>query len=816
MQQNLNVTFKKLKSITKKTVETTYDFGVKTTHRIIAKHVESKNAFYTSNCSHSDCEEFVRAKQTSGTLTKFNISVVLTDDFMRAVENDEFFDQGFNGIVYKRIKARDLYKLIMQSCYDRAEPGVLFADNMMKNNPIAYLGKVSATNPCVIDSTIIAVADGRNGVSIKQLTEEAKDVLVYSFNRETNKFEIKTGRNPRKTGENREVWKLILEDDSYLIATPDHKIPTKNRSDVSLKDLQTSDQLFSLTGIKKIKRLEFFGNEDVYNITVDDNHNYIVNTSSDDGICINNCGEVPGLASIGTVCLLGSLNLTQYVKIKEDRTTYFDFDEYCNDIKIFTRMLDNVNDLTYSPVSSYQWVIDNLRQIGMGINGLGSTLVMLGIRYDSQEAVEFSKKVCQLRENLAWQTSALLAKEKGAFGAYNKELFESTEFFKSDRISEDTKKLLRKYGARNAKVSTVPPLGNSSILSDITSNGIEPIFLLEYERKVICQVWPEGLNCENVKSVLKYFKEKDFEYWRGNYNSKEYYYEPHNRGLCEINIVRDYGYQWLLENFPNKDHSNYLVTTKELKIDDHLNIQAVVQYYNSQSVSKTCNLPNDYLFDDFQNLYMKAWKLGLNGFTTYREGSMESVLSDINKASKREIIAKDIKLPDEFINGSTHIIKREGKKFYLHFSYLPEDSNKQFPIVLWIYTNAQYEPEELKICNKAARNLSKLALDCGVEREIVKESVTKANKDYPHNRLGRMVSLCLRHNIPREDILVSLMGIDGDNISTLLTAVRKFLSQTLSDGTVLKGLKCPHCGGRVITEGGCQRCIDCSDYSACG
>ena len=168
------------------------------------------------------------------------------------------------------------------------------------------------------------------------------------------------------------------------------------------------------------------------------------------------------------------------------------------------------------------------------------------------------------------------------------------------------------------------------------------------------------------------------------------------------------------------------------------------------------------------------------------------------------------------INGSTHIIKREGKKFYIHFSYLPDDSSMQFPICIWIYTNTKYKADELTVCNKAARILCKLALNCGIEKSIVKEAVEKANQDYPHNRLGRTISLCLRHNIPREDILVSLVGIDGDNISTLLTSIRKFLAQTLSDGTILKGLKCPHCGGRVITEGGCQRCIDCTNFSACG
>lgn len=361
---------------------------------------------------------------------------------------------------------------------------------------------------------------------------------------------------------------------------------------------------------------------------------------------------------------------------------------------------------------------------------------------------------------------------------------------------------------------------NSSVITG-TSNGIEPLFNLDYERTVICKKWPDGLNKDNIKDILKYNKAKDYEFWRGLYNGKTYHYEPHNRGLCEVSIVRDYGYQWLLDNFPEEDHTPYLSTVANLDIDDHLNIQEVAQHFNNQSISKTCNLPSSYPFEEFKNLYHSAWEKGLNGFTTYREGTMESVISNIKKTeNERGIITKDIKLPNKLLNGPTSIIKRQGCKFYIHFSYLPEDTNMEFPIVMWIYTNTKYKGEDLKICNKAARNLGKLALEKGIEESIVTSTLDKAKTDYPHNRMGRMVSLNLRHNVPREDILAALMGIDGDNISTLVTAVRKFLSATLPDGTRLKGVKCdnPDCTGsryNVILESGCKKCLDCG-ASSCG
>lgn len=624
---------------------------------------------------HPDIEEFVRAKQESGKLTKFNMSVVVSDAFMRAVKNDKFWKLIWKGKTVKKVKARELYDLIMKSTYNRAEPGILFVDNMDKNNPIQYLGKCNATNPC---------------------------------------------------------------------------------------------------------------------------------------------GEIPGNPLMTTVCLLGSINLTQYVefcKENNDNFSNFDIEQYKKDIAIFTRMLDNVCDLSNLPLPTYEWAVKNLRQFGMGINGLGSTLLMLGIPYNSKKAIEFTKKIKQLKENITMQTSALLAKEKGAFGLFNYEQFSQTSYFKSNRLTDETKELIKKYGIRNAKTTTNPPLGNSSLFCDNVSNAIEPIFALETERKVICE-WPEGLNIDNVKKTLTKKTKKDFVYWEGKYNGIKYYYEPHNRGLCEVYILRDYGYQWLLDNFPKKKKEDFVVTVKDLEIDDHLNIQEIVQYYCNQSVSKTINLPYKYSFEKFKELYFNTWKRGLIGVTTYRAGSMESVMESLENAEeKKEIIKKGVTLPTEFINGNTKTIKKEGMKFYIHFSYIPDDREMKYPIAIWINTN---NVGDTKACNKACKSLARLAIGCGLSVKTVEDVWDKCLGNTTHNRLGRMISLCLRHNIPREDILVALAGIEGDNISTLLSAVRKFLAETIENGTMLVGIKCPSCGSDdLIMEAGCFKCNDCN-YCGCG
>ena len=653
---------------------------------------------------HPDIEEFVRAKQTPGVLTKFNISVMVDDKFMQAVEDDDFYDLHFNGVVYKRIKAKELYELIMQSTYNRAEPGILFYDNMQRNNPIAYLGDINATNPC---------------------------------------------------------------------------------------------------------------------------------------------GEIGGNPKTSTVCLLGSINLTQY--IGKDRK--FNWDAYKADVEVFARMLDNVNDLTYTPLAQYQWATKNIRQYGMGINGLGSALYMMGIAYNSPEAIEFTDQVNWWKEEICWRTSALLAAEKGPFPAYNEKFLETHWFTKFTRISDETKALIREHGVRNAKTTTNPPLGNSSIVCDIISNGIEPVFMHEYQRKYIADKWPDGLSVDNVKLFLSETKEGDATVWQGKYNDVMYHYEPHNRGLCIIENVRDYGYQWVLDNYPEdiinltlteaypvvgdtqefQDlmdagyktvslKNNYLVTTENLTVEDHVNIQVVTQRNINQSVSKTANIPNDYPFEDFKQLYLNAWKKGLNGFTTYRDGSMEAVLTKIEKDKKvdevtRPIIKSGLRLPDTYLNGPGKIVEKEGMKFYMHLSYHPEDSNMEYPIALWINTN---HTGETVAANAAVRELVKLLRSFEIEEELIQKQLDKVKGTPSHQRVSRMVSMCLRHNLPITSVIGAIDNLEEDYISSMLTAVRKFLSSQVKDGSPVIGKKCLSCGSeKIIFESGCNKCLDCGSGS-CG
>jgi len=974
---------------------------------------------------HPDIEEFIRAKQESGKLTKFNTSVAVTDAFMEAVINDTMWDLKWNGKTVKRVKATDLYNLIMKSTYNRSEPGIVYVDNMDKNNPISYLGKCNATNPCVCKGTLVSTSMGllpvediikgdiiqttlgEGGVCDIEIHED-EDIYRVMFsdgfyqdvtkghifhtmdgnieNRKTwdnerrlselkvgdyvrkqwynnypqgsndlgrdagllvglylgdgcfsnnNGFNIScnsnednsyikslyenfdgkcridkssgdgvryymTGRNKfltelfarvgvtnknidisklvntnkdficglidglissdgnvnttsrypqirfkntsidihtllkhlflfvkadyklyksadagethlidgREVTRNLDIFEGVIDNDSILNMYDAISYISHGNKNDKLKDIIKTKQLNGVKWKTKVISIDYIGKDTVYDLYEPDADDW-----NHEGYVSRGCGEIPGNPDMTTVCLLGSINVTQYVFINEKGEPEFNWDQYSLDIRVFTRMLDNVCDLSILPLPSYEWVVENLRQFGMGLNGLGSALLMLGIPYDSPEGVEFTKKAKQMKENLTMQSSALLAKEKGAFPLFEYDKYSKTEYFKSDRLWPDTKKMIKKNGLRNAKTTTNPPLGNSSVVCDYVSNGIEPIFSIESERKVICE-WPDGLTSANVKKLLTEKKKKDFVYWVGEFNGKRYYYEPHNRGLCEIYILRDYGYQWLLDNFPERKKDKCVVTSNDMDIDAHMNIQEKVQYYCNQSVSKTINLPNKFSFAKFKELYIDAWKRGLIGVTTYRAGSMESVIESLEDAEqKMEIIKKGVKLPSEFVNGVTKTIKKEGSKYYLHFSYLPEDKELRYPVAMWIYTN---QTGEVRVCNKACKALGKLSIECGIDAKIVEETWDKCLGDSAHNRLGRMISLGLRHNIPREDILVSLSGIEGDHISTLLTAVRKFIAETIEDGKEIVGMVCPSCGSdKLIMQSGCFTCNECS-YAGCG
>lgn len=410
-------------------------------------------------CDHPDILEFISAKSDPNELRHFNLSVLVTDDFMKAVKEDaewelvfplatEEADAQHHDIierrfgrsqdpvrcrVYQRVKARDLWQRIIKNAYDFAEPGVLFEDTINRMNNLWYREWISATNPC---------------------------------------------------------------------------------------------------------------------------------------------GEIP-LPPYGA-CNLGSINLTQFVINPFTDQADLDWMGIEKTSAVATRFLDNVIDVSRYPLKAQREEAKGTRRIGLGVTGLADALVMLGIRYGSQDAFGIAEKVMRLIAYTTWNTSAELAAEKGSFPCYDAIRYAEGKFVGS--LPAELHQKIATHGMRNSHHNTIAPTGTISLLANNVSSGIEPIFSDSYERNVLL---PDGQR--------KNFAVTDYalRLWRKIH--------PGHHALPPA---------W--------------VDSKSLPPEEHLRMQQAMQPYIDNAISKTINLPEEFPFEQLHEIYSKAYELGLKGCTIYR------------------------------------------------------------------------------------------------------------------------------------------------------------------------------------------------------
>lgn len=300
----------------------------------------------------------------------------------------------------------------------------------------------------------------------------------------------------------------------------------------------------------------------------------------------NPCAEQP-LPPYGCCCL-GSIDLTRFIDRPFEKNASFNEAAFSEVARVATRMLDNVLDVTVWPLPQQQEEARSKRRVGLGFTGLGDALVMLNLRYDTQEARDMAEKISILMRDTAYDASVELAKERGAFPLFNADLYLSGQTFAS-RLPASLKERVRTHGLRNSHLLSIAPTGTISLaFADNASNGIEPAFSWSYTRK---KRMPDG-------------------------SFKEYAVEDHAWRL----------YRHLRgENTPL---TPAFVTALEMSAQAHESMVAAVAPYIDTAISKTVNVPADYPYADFQHLYMEAWQSGLKGLATYRPNSvLGSVLS---------------------------------------------------------------------------------------------------------------------------------------------------------------------------------------------
>jgi ribonucleoside-diphosphate reductase alpha chain len=289
----------------------------------------------------------------------------------------------------------------------------------------------------------------------------------------------------------------------------------------------------------------------------------------------NPCGE-QNLPDYGCCCL-GSTNLTRFVREPFTARARFDFEAYAKVVTVGVRFLDDVLDVTQWPLEQQRREAQQKRRIGQGFFGLGDAMMMLGLRYGSDDSVAFTEAVAACLRDAAYRASIELAKEKGAFPLFDAEKYLASGF--AQRLPDDIRNDIRAHGIRNSHLLSIAPTGTMALtFGDNASNGIEPAFLFSYQRKI---------------------RQAD--------------------GSHTVQDVEDYAYRLFKANGGDPTQlPAAFVTTKDLTVDDHLRVLAAAAKYIDASISKTINCPEDMSLADFGDVYARAYAAGCKSVTTYR------------------------------------------------------------------------------------------------------------------------------------------------------------------------------------------------------
>ena len=355
------------------------------------------------------------------------------------------------------------------------------------------------------------------------------------------------------------------------------------------------------------------GVEDVYDVQVPG-----INTFDGNGLHAHNCGEQP-LPPYGA-CLLGSVNLTRFVRKPFTDKACFDWDEYREVVRVFTRMLDNVVEVNGLPLAQQREEILRKRRHGMGFLGLGSTMTMLRMKYGTEESCRFTEQIAREMAIAGWETGLALAREKGPAPIMDETFTVTAEMLRKrpemgrdgwkpgqeipgrvlharysrymQQVAEVAPELvdeLAEHGCRFTHHSSIAPTGTISLsLANNASNGIEPSFAHHYSRNVI----RPGKKTKEKVDVYSF------------------------ELLAYRELVNPRAMPFSEE--PGAALPDYFIAADDISPKEHVDVQAAAQKWVDSSISKTANVPTDYPYEDFKDIYRYAHRQGLKGCTTFR------------------------------------------------------------------------------------------------------------------------------------------------------------------------------------------------------
>ncbi len=465
-------------------------------------------------------------------------------------------------------------------------------------------------------------------------------------------------------------------------------------------------------------------------------------------VCTNPCGEQPLPA--WAVCNLGAVNLSKFARDDE-----VDWDTLGKTVRYAVRFLDDVIDATPNFFEENERQQKAERRVGLGTMGLAELMIRCGVRYGSPEGNAFCDELYRFIASTAYLASADFAAEKGAFPMFDAEEYLQSGFMLG--MPEEVRQAIASKGIRNVTLLTQAPTGSTGTMVG-TSTGIEPFFGWTYYRKSRL-----GILEENVEVV---------EEWRTEH--------------------------------PDEDLPDHFVSAMDLTPEEHVGVQAMIQRWVDSSISKTCNVPNEYTVDETRELYEYMYRMGCKGGTVYRDGSRDEQVLNLreNKQEHGAATALDLEVrprPRQMVGTTYRIVTPLGKAY------------------ITVNRNSLVEPFEVFV------NLGKAGSDLAADAEAI----------------GRLISLALRMPSPLspeqrlQKVIEELNGIGGsrtvgfgaDRVRSLPDGIAHALREDLADPAasplgeqlgLLPGADlCPVCGhASFVHEEGCQKCYSCG-HSEC-
>lgn len=549
-------------------------------------------------------------------------------------------------------------------------------------------------------------------------------------------------------------------------------------------------------------------------------------------VSTNPCGEIP-LCPYDS-CRLLAINLYSYVQNPFTKGAFFDFPLFKKHIAFAQRIMDDIIDLELEKIDA---ILDKVhedpetdevkgveirlwekikqkakegRRTGVGITAEGDMLAALGLRYGSEDAIDFAVDIQKTLAVEAYRASVYLAKDRGSFKIFDVRREENNPFIK--RLKEADTELytdMIKYGRRNIACLTIAPTGTTSLMTQTTS-GIEPVFLPVYKRRRKVNPNDQNVRIDFVDESGDSFEEfivfhHKFAEWMNvnGYDMTKHYSDE------EIDqLVSESPY--------------YKATSNDIDWVAKVRMQGQVQKWVDHSISVTVNLPSDVTEELVGQLYIEAWKSGCKGCTVYRDGSRSGVL--VSNKDKKQGAAKTNEMPAK-------------RPMELDADVVRFQNNKE----KWIAFIGLYNGRPYEIFTGIADDEEGIMLPKAVtEGKIVKHYDEEGNSRYDfqfQNKRGfkttveglsykfdkeywnyaKLISGVLRHGMPVHQAveLVASMEFDNENINTWKNGVERALKKYIPNGTEASGEKCEHCGSPLVYQEGCLICKACG-YSKCG